>query len=370
MLLTGWQFLDSARINTIVQTLADRLEFLQPLIFLNRTPIVDADDDEIIGKFVGRVYAADIIADDQEAVVYESGSFEFVTSSIPNIKVGQRFGQGLLNRLGRLKRNLGQTNDLRFFTDWEQGTAEKLVLGIRQRINALICGMQMDATSYNRLGIKIDNATWGMPAGLKVTSSIGWDSASTATPLTDLQVLAQETAPDTYGEQYNRATMSSRAFRYLVATTEFQNRVSGELRFNFGSGQLNVRDASAMRQLLANIVGLEIEIYDGSYWEKSTSGADVRSRVLPVNKVILSNTADDNDRSAMDFGNGIVTESVVAGLIGNDAGISGEQFGPISYYTGNQDLNPPDLRAWAVARGFPRKHREECTAVLTVGSFS
>lgn len=370
MLISGWRFLNNARINSIVRVLADELEFKQPLIFLGRTAVVDADDDEIVGRFTGKIFAADIIADDQEAVTYESGAFTFVTNSIPNLKIGQRFSQTMLNRLARMKRNLGQAGDLKFFTDWENTLANNLVTGIRQRVNALICAMQIDSATYNRLGVNIQGATWGMPADLKVTSAVAWDDHTNATPLTDLQVLAQETAPDTYGEEYNRATMSSRAFRHLTQSVEFQNRVSGELRFNFGNGQLNIRDAGAMRNLLANIVGLEIEIYDGSYFEKNSTGNVARSRVLPSNKVLLSNTADDNNRAAMDFANGIVTESVVAGLIGDDGGIGGESFGPVSYYSGNQDLNPPDLVAWAVSRGFPRKHRVESTSVLTVGTFS
>ena len=369
MLIRGWRFLDSVRINTIVRTLADTLEQQQQLVFLNRTPIVDADDDEIVGKFRGQVFAADIIADDQEAVVYESGSFEFVTTSIPNLKIGQRLSQGMINRLARLRRGLGQQNDLRFLTDWENTMAENLVIGIRQRINALICAMQIDSLNYNRLGVKLENATWGMPADLKVTPAVTWDTPATATPIADLQIVALESAPDTYGEVYNRATMSSKAFRYLTQTAEFQNRISGELRYNFGAGQLNVRDSGSMRQLLANILGMEIEIYDGTYWERNNNGAKVRTRVLPANKVILSNTGDDNAREAMDFANGIVTESVVSTLI-DQGNIGGESFGPVSYYTGNTDLNPPDLRAWAVARGFPRKHRETATAVLTVGAFS
>jgi hypothetical protein len=289
--------------------------------------------------------------------VYESGSFEFVTNNIPKLKIGQRIGEQMLKRLNRLKANAGLKNDLSFFTDYENQMAENLVIGIRQRVNALICAMQMDELTYNRFGIKLTNSNWGTPADLKATVSTGWDNAGSATPLTDIQVMAQEHAPDTYGEQYDRITMSSKAFRYLTSTTEFQNRVSGELRYDFGATGLNVRDAGAMRELLSNIVGMEIEIYDGVFWTRQTNGAKVRERVLPANKVILSSKADDGDRTVMDFANGAVIEGLVGGLLG-EGGLSGEEFGPISYYTGNPSLNPPDITAWAVMRGFPRKHRE------------
>lgn len=365
MLLQGWKFLDSARINKIVLTLADQLEMEQSLVFLERTPVINADDDEIVGKFKGQVYAADIIADDQEAVVYESGSFDFYTTSIPNLKVGQRVGQTMINRLNRLKKNTPIGTDLQFFKDWQNQMAESLVMGIRQRMNALIVAMQLDSLSYDRLGVKLSNATWGMPSDLKATVSTTWDDASNSTPITDLQIMLTETAPDTYGEQYNRVTMSSKAFRYLTQTTEFQNRIKGELRYAFGAGQINTRDTGQMRQLLANIINAEVEIYDGTFWTRANNGAKTRERYLPNNKVLLSNTNDDNNRSTMDFANGVVTESIVQGIIGEGGG---EAFGPISYYTANENLNPPDLTAWAVGRGFPRRHRESATAVLTVGT--
>ena len=45
-LIRGWRFLDSARINRIVRTLADELEAvgMRNLIGLQRTPIVNADE--------------------------------------------------------------------------------------------------------------------------------------------------------------------------------------------------------------------------------------------------------------------------------------------------------------------------------------
>jgi hypothetical protein len=82
----------------------------------------------------------------------------------------------------------------------------------------------------------------------------------------------------------------------------------------------------------------------------------------------LSFTGDDGQSSAYDFANGIVTESIVAPLIAGAPDFGGEQVGPVAFYNGNRELNPPDLRAWAVARGFPRKHDKYATAVLTVAA--
>ena len=370
MLLKGWRFLNSVKINTIVRTLADQLEARQNLIFLDRTASVDSDDSDIIGKYRGQVFAADVIADGQEAVTYESGAFEFVNNTIPNIKVGKAVNQGTLNRLMSLRRTATPSvGDLDFVSNWENTTAEELVMGLRHRVNSLICGMQLDGTDYNRLGIDLRSVSWGMPSDLKVTAGVSWDTPSTATPISDMQLILTEVGPDTYGEQYNRITMGMKAFRYITQTAEFQNRISGELRYNFGSGQLNTRDTGAMLSLLANIIGAEIEVYDGTYWERQNNGTKVRQRVLPANKVIFSTTEDDNNRSSMFWANGVVTESVVGSVLGI-GGFTGESFGPVSYYTGNPSLNPPDIQAWAVMRGFPVKVRETATSVLTVGSFS
>jgi hypothetical protein len=75
-----------------------------------------------------------------------------------------------------------------------------------------------------------------------------------------------------------------------------------------------------------------------------------------------------------DWGNGVVTESIVSSLIGAPAlGEAparldlGGSYGPLGYYTAQSpDMNPPGVNGWAVARGWPRKHVLESSAVLTV----
>jgi hypothetical protein len=370
MIIRGWKFLDSVKIKKIVRTLADELEMDKKVLpFLARTPIVQADEDEIIGKFKARTFAADLVADGQEAVTHSSGSFEFTSNTIPNIKHGEVVNQSMINRLERLKRNLGDQQDIAYLTDWQRQAGLRLVNGLRERVNYLICGMQMDSAAYNRLGINLTGATWGMPSDLKVTSSNGWDDATNGTPISDIQIVVTETAPDNYGEVYNRATLGSKAFRYATQTAEFRNRISGDLRFAFTAAQLNYRDTEAMRQAFSNLTNTVIEIYDGTIVEEENTGKVHRKRVLPTNKVILSNTGDDNNAAQMDFANGIVTESI-AGTITDMPGFNGAEFGPIVFMTSSADLNPPDVKIWSVMRGFPRKHRSEATAVLTVGSGS
>jgi hypothetical protein len=52
-------------------------------------------------------------------------------------------------------------------------------------------------------------------------------------------------------------------------------------------------------------------------------------------------------------------------------GLGGAQYGPIAYATpADANLNPPGVVYWGVARGFPRKHLLQASAVLTVGTYS
>jgi hypothetical protein len=339
--LVDARFLDSARINRVVQTLASSLEVQRPLVYLDRLNLNPADDDEILARFTGNIIAADIIADDQEAVVQDSGKVELSVHAIPNIKLGQRVGQAKLNMIRRLESVGGMAGEADQLMGWEQRFGAQLVTGVRQRLNALACAMMLDSADYNRMGIVLSGASWGMPAGLKVTPGTPWSTAASAAPIDDIFGMDQ-VATDAYGVVYNKLTMSSAAFRYMVATTQFAQNAS--LKVNAG-------------YLLAPT-------------SLTNSGTPSRRRYLPSNKVILSRAEDERDDNVMDIGNAVTTESLVgdvnSGMIGENPFAGGGQFGPVAYYTRRPDLNPPDTVAWSVARAWPRKLVPEATAVLTV----
>ncbi len=362
-MLQGKRFLNSAKLSKVVQTLESKLALSRPLRFLARTEIVPAFDDEIVGRYTGQIYAADIIADDQEAATYEAGKIELVATAIPNLKVGARISQAMLNKMLEMDSRASLPAEDNAMENFENRQADSLVQGVRQRMNALICAMHLDEITYDRLGIKL-NGTWGMPADLKVTVVTPWTSTS-STPISDILALKTH-AQDTYGQIYNRITMSLTAFMYIVKTTEFKNLATALYRTAVGASAVNTGNQVLMQNYLGELLGMTVEIEDATYFERRGRNK-IRRRVMPVNRVLLSNTDDDNNGMVMDFANGIVTESVVASLTGiAPEGLGGQQYGPIGYYTGRPDLNPPDVTAWGVARGFPRKHVPEATAVLTV----
>jgi hypothetical protein len=183
----AWQLLQAARLTRIIQSLQDVRTLPQQLKFLGRTPIVDAVDSEIMARFTGFVTIADLIADDQQAVTYQNTKLSYETTNIPNIKHGTPISQAMLNQLQSFMAVPGgMPNDMGLFSDYENRTLDSLLLGVRQRMEALIIAMWLDSLTYDRLGIKITNASWGMPADLKVTPSVTWDTAGSATPVNDL----------------------------------------------------------------------------------------------------------------------------------------------------------------------------------------
>jgi hypothetical protein len=372
MPLQGWRWLDSGRFKLIIQTAASKLDATGwPMLFLDRVPVVDAFDSELFGRYTQKLIAADLVANDQQAVVEEAGQIQLLTHELTNIKRGVRLGQHLLNRLDQIReygtvlpRDTAAIDDLFF------DIGKNLVLGVKQRLNQLACAMLCDSLHYDRRGIKLD-LSWGMPANLKVVAGTTWDQ-TTATPLTDILTVADQTAVDAYGMTFNRVTMSSKAFTYMTSTTEFVNKAKIMFGFDYGTGGLNVADRPAMQKIAGRLLEKTVEIYDAVLVEKNEDGTTTRTRVLPQNKVLLTNDAYDKNGTYYDIGNGVVTESLVSALAGEAPGgvptgmAGGRELGPVGYYEAR--MNPPDLTAWAVQRAFPRKYVPESSSVLVVGN--
>lgn len=377
--LLDTRFLNSARIQTIIETAASYLERVRPLVYLDRLDLVNATDDELMGRFTGRIIAADIIADGQKALVYESGQIQLFTTQIPNIKIGQNLTQAQLNLLSRLSEGVGRAAEEDAAFDWEMTFGENLLAGVRERMNAMAAAMMIDSYSYDRWGVKLTGATWGMPANLKVTPTALWslDGGTTAnvnaTPLADMFALDRVDA-DNYGlGMFDRATMSSKAFDFMLTTTEFSNKAWMVLGAAFltSPAALKTGNRKEMLNIAERVLNKTIIIDDKVYREVNNDGTTATTRALPINKVLLDRTG--NGRREWDFGNGIVTESMVASMLGgvtlgdNPRMQMGGSYGPVGYYTAqDSQLNPPGVNGWAVARAFPRKSIPECSAVLTV----
>jgi hypothetical protein len=374
------RFLNSARLQRIIEVAAPILERERPLLYLDRLNMVNAVDDEIFGRFTSRLFAADIITDGHKAVVYEGGKVDLVLNTLPNIKIGQNLSQATLNLLNRLMENpRAQEEDALF--DWELRFGEILVQGVRERMNEMAAAMMIDSYSYDRFGVKLAGATWGMPANLKVTVSPAWSldagvtsNVANARPIRDLLSLNEVDAANYGLGPFDRITMSSTAFFRMVETTEFQSRANlfSGINFALAANMLALEDRVRMTNLVGKVLNMEVVIDDKTIRTQSSTGAQSTARVLPANKVLLDRKA--NGPREWDWGNGVVTESIVSSLIGSPT--LGEQparfdlggsYGPLGYYTAQSpDMNPPGVNGWAVSRGWPRKFVFEASAVLTV----
>jgi hypothetical protein len=179
-----------------------------------------------------------------------------------------------------------------------------------------------------------------------------------------------------YGVNLNRATMSTTAFIYMISTDEFQNKARVTVPLSINYSNLPVANLELQKNIAQNVLGLsELELYDARYWSQDEAGNITSAPYLPINKVILADTDNDNNPAVQDFANGITTESLLSGLLPEmGTGVIGNfaagMRGPIAYTTVDPGLNPPTLTVWGVMRGFPRRFRVQANGVLTVGQFT
>src|SRR5689334_22152571 len=101
----AWQPLEALLLTRLIQQLQDIRLIPGDLRWLGRTPIVPAVDSEVMARFTGYVTIADIIADDQKAVVYSTDKIAYESTAIPNLKHGRALNQSMLNQLDTIARN-------------------------------------------------------------------------------------------------------------------------------------------------------------------------------------------------------------------------------------------------------------------------
>jgi hypothetical protein len=373
-------FFSSARITGIMQGLTDPRLLPVPLTWNARVPDVPSVDEEISAKYVGTLLIADIIADDEKAVTYSQGRFQFQTTQVPNIKMGLAMNQAMINALQRIKALGGAAgaDDVGFFGDRWNKNVQDVKYGVELRKEVLKIAMLVDGLSYDRLGIKMSNVTFGMYTDLKVTPGTAWSSTA-GTGLTDIQNLRQ-VAQQRYGINLNRATMSTPALRALVAQTEFQAQIKNVYLQQLLGGPTPVAPLQGdpflkrLGELVIAGVGepFVIELDDRRYWSQASTGAITDNRFHPISTVLLTATGNDGNANAYDFANCPVTEGIIGSMFPSSVmGQVAQGRGPIGYTTlADAALNPPGTITWGVARGMPRKHQNQSSAILNVGTLT
>lgn len=336
------------------------------LLGLKRTAIRNAEDGDVMARVSGRTMAADIVADDAKATIKSKPAVRLTEAHIPNIKGGRALNQSEVGLLMRIVNQGGAPSDLDSVRGYIVDLVDDAIRGVQVRTNQIIVGMWIDSFSYDANGYKVSNLSWGMPSDLKVTPANLWTDATNGKPITDVMALI-ELGRTKYGRVYDRVTMSTTALNNMVATTQFQAQAQTFTSLAFPAGGFPVAMATRI-ELAGRILGVDVEIYDDTFDNENNDGTVTSTRFLPVNKVVLSSKADDNNPRVMDFANAFVTESIIGAIKPQNSGIVGgfdsPVRGPVPY--AEVTMNPPQAEIWAVRRGFARKHVETATAVLTV----
>jgi hypothetical protein len=331
----------------------------------------------VTAKYVGTPLIADMIADDQKAATYSQGRFQFQTTQVPNIKMGISMNQAMLSAMERIRQTGGIANDdVGFFNDRYTKMVADAKYGVELRKEVLKIAMLLDGLDYDRLGFKMSGVTWGMYSDLKVTPATVWTNTA-STPLTDIASV-RAIAKQRYGITLDRATMTTPQLRAMIATTEYQTQIKNvNLAYLLGGSTpaAPLQSDGSLRRMAELVIAdggepFTIEIDDRRYWLMAADGSKTSVRFHPNTKVLLTSTANDGNTNAYDFANCPVIESSLTGVFPSSVvGTIAPQRGTFGYTTlADASLNPPGIVTWGVARGFPRKHRNEASAVLSIGS--
>ncbi|MBV9849825.1 MAG: hypothetical protein JO250_09155 [Armatimonadetes bacterium] len=366
---SGFGPLAILRIQAIFRELVEENDLPGRRLWSERIPVVDAADDEIMARMSGQVVAADIIETDQAAVVHSAEPIRLTRTEIPKIKHGQLLSETMLLLIMRIEKNMATTGERNFFDDYVANSLRRLLSGVQDRVELLLNQMVTESgASYSRYGINMQNVSWNTPPTLNLVPTTLHTSVN-ATPISDFLSLKQQ-GSFLYGEEYDTLTISTQELRNIIATNEYRSleplyRMAGmPANLPVNVSQKNLEYA---RSIVGNMLTLEVECYDRRTHEEQPDGTRTTTRFMPENKAVLTDSSQWGSSLIWDFANGIVPETIpgmVPGIIGGD--FDGEQAGPISFATAaNLQGNPPGQVLWAAQRGFPRKHWEAGSAVLT-----
>lgn len=354
-------------INGIVNAIRDVRETTRNYFWRERIPRKqNVPNGELMGKFTGNVFIADIIGLDAKARYRTGPAVTLERHSAPKIKHGVILNEANMELLDRIEANLATATDRSFWEDYIENTLIDLVDGVKIREETLIMAMLTDSFSYSGNGIEISGVGFGMPSDLKVTVDTVWSDPA-ATPIADIKSVNQ-IAEDKYGVKFNRVTMSRTAFNNAIRTDEFR-----ELAQLFSRNTLpvsafpNSLAREFHEQAFASIAGMTLEFDDRSYASEGLDGAVTMNRFMPTSKVILSNSEWDNNARVWDLASAVLEETKpgrIPSLIGS---FDGPDSGPVGYATAaDPNGDPPGIILWAASKAWPRKRLEAANACLTV----
>lgn len=360
---SGNLWVDNTIIAAITESQQEQAERRRPRRFLDRVPLVDADDEEIIAIWTASRFAADLIAPNQPARTVAAGSLEFNVAELPNIKLGAHLNQQDINRMERLqmRQQAGVAGEEAVFLFWEDIVRERRE-GVLDRLNQLACAMLIGNLNYGRLGVEI-SSNFLMPSDLRIAPTTLWTSTS-ATPINDV-LAAQQYTQLTYGWIPDRLTLARQDWINLLATTQW-SQLAQMFTKVAAPNATNTAYWPQMMTFFQQETGMMIELEDWGYRTEETDGTVNFHRVMPQGTALLTSSQDDGDKRMFDIGNAPLTEASVARLVGLNVDLGGQERGPAVFATAPAEMNPPQITVWGCARAFPRRKQKCCSAVLLV----
>jgi hypothetical protein len=314
---------------------------------------VTAEDEEIEPFIKSRLFAADITSDDPEATVYETQQFEAI-SSIPNLKLGALISEQILTRMRNYRNGIRHKNDYQFLSCYRNQLIQNLLVGLYTRMESILIGAAMGRLSWSSLGIKSDNI-WDMPSDLNIILATPFRYAERSDSVDAIRhVIA---VGKKYNVDYDRITMATKTFKELINTRQLRSQANLD---KYG------KDLEKVLKAVADFFNVKLELYDKTMLTRTPDGNSRRERLLPEGKIIFSSSKLDNKPETLDWADAPVTECLDIlksktrkNKLANKNHLTG-------YFRGNSDTNPTQVRAWAVRRGWSRRHNKAVTACLTV----
>lgn len=340
--------------------------------WMARTPINDADEDEMTLRYKSRIFAADIVTEDSTALARESGQFTAVQYGSNKLKHGKKLNEKWIRMLRKLeKKQFVGDNEIVSFRGWVGRSLAELHTGANQRVEGMINGMLAGGYHYDRLGLKID-ADFGMASENKYVAATPHSSTS-STPLKDI-VTAFIDQDVNWNQRFNHITCRYDWITAVVATDEFKAEAARainpyQLASSIGS-MIEARSANYPQQaatigkLLTDMVGwpVTVEVNENVFYEYKNNGAEnwtagAATKYHPDNMLFFTNSSTN----AFDIGNGELVEAILgdmgcANVIGSFHGAGFN--GPMGYTVKSPDLNPPTITTWVTAWMAPRLQDE------------
>lgn len=375
----GYDILAPGNITRVMKETEKSENLIKPLLWYERAAKPEASDDEMTLKHNSQIFAADIISMDARATVRDSGEFTFEQHGMNKIKHGFRINESMTKLLRRIEKGVFMDNEVLSFRNYIARRQAELVVGVKQRVETMINGMLADEYDYSRFGIKAEG-TWGMLDDLKFVPVNKWNNTATSTPLTDL-VSILHYADHNYNEKYDRITLTYNAVKDIVNSDEFNNvYVAESASWNIPRDTINIGNVSPVSRIpfleayLSSQVGwqVSVETDESRYREFSPSTLRAPGRFHDDDKIYFTCKSDDNSSVGWDVGNGEVIEQIFAemspsSIIGGSTMGNMSPYGPFGYATlADHRLNPPGMVMWCAAWMAPRRHRDTCSALLTI----